>query len=254
MMTSDVPLPLADIRALEERAFNAWPALETLLMDGWLLRFSRGFTKRANSVNAWLPQIQAAGIATRADPLFQDASLPLTFRLSPLANPEDDQWLSQQGFHRLDETLVMVAPIGSVDCDAALVVASRPDETWTSGFAAANRVPDAHRRTHDLMLSRIRMPAAFAALEIGGRPGAFGLAVLERGMVGLFDIVTAPDVRRQGIARRLVSSLLAWGRLQGATRAYLQVVASNVPAIALYRQLGFTEAYRYHYRVAAHSP
>lgn len=247
---SDAGDALDGIRALEERAFNAWPALETLLVDGWVLRFSCGFTKRANSINAWLPQVQVEEIAARAAPLYSNAGLPLIFRVSPLAGPDSDQWLSQQGFLRLDETVVMVAPIGAVDSDAAVSVSSAPDKSWSDGFAAANRVPEAHRQTHDLMLSRIRTPAAFASLLFGGRPAAFGLAVVERGMIGLFDIVTAPEDRRQGIARRLVTSLLAWGRLHGATRAYLQVVASNAPAISLYGQLGFAEVYRYHYRIA----
>ena len=82
-----------------------------------------------------------------------------------------------------------------------------------------------------------------------GRSVAWGLAVAERGKVGLFDIVTAPEARRQGAARRLVMALLAWGQGQGARDAYLQVVTTNAPAIALYRSLGFVAAYRYHYRV-----
>ena len=40
---------------------------------------------------------------------------------------------------------------------------------------------------------------------------------------------------------------MRWAREQGAMRAYLQVVAANEPAIALYRGFGFREAYRYDY-------
>ena len=43
------------IRALEERAFNAWPALRSAQCNGWLFRFSERLTRRANSVNALAP-------------------------------------------------------------------------------------------------------------------------------------------------------------------------------------------------------
>ena len=36
---------------LEEVSLNSWPVLQQILFDGWILRFSRGYTKRANSVN-----------------------------------------------------------------------------------------------------------------------------------------------------------------------------------------------------------
>ena len=39
------------IRHIEELALNAWPALQTLLLDGWVVRFANGYTRRANSVN-----------------------------------------------------------------------------------------------------------------------------------------------------------------------------------------------------------
>lgn len=53
----------------------------------------------------------------------------------------------------------------------------------------------------------------------------------------------------QGYGLRLVHALLDWGKSQGAGTAYLQVVTSNTTAIALYERLGFSELYRYHYRL-----
>ena len=38
-------------RRLEEVAMNAWPALQQMLFDGWIVRFAQGYTKRANSVH-----------------------------------------------------------------------------------------------------------------------------------------------------------------------------------------------------------
>ena len=56
---------------------------------------------------------------------------------------------------------------------------------------------------------------------------AWGLGVVERGYVGLYDIVVAPDLRGIGLGRRVVTSLMAWGCREGAHSAYLQVREEN---------------------------
>jgi ribosomal protein S18 acetylase RimI-like enzyme len=42
--------------------------------------------------------------------------------------------------------------------------------------------------------------------------------------------------------------LLCWAWDQGAQWAYLQVDATNAPALAVYRKFGYATAYSYHYR------
>jgi len=249
------PLPeLELVRSLEERAFNAWPALSTLLVDGWLVRLAEGYTKRANSLNAWRPVVPVTEAIHFAAPLFAARGLPLVVRLSPLAGSACDMTLAGLDYTRHDETLVMGVDLAalavSLNEAPEATLAAAPSHLWLDGFAAANGVPADRRIIHDRMVGAIVPPAAFATLGPPTTPLAWGLAVAERGWVGLFDIVTRPDARRQGAGRRLVETLLAWGHAKGATRGYLQVVAANAPAIALYRRLGFTEAYRYHYRIA----
>jgi len=50
--------------------------------------------------------------------------------------------------------------------------------------------------------------------------------------------------RRQGIASKLLESALEASRKAGIARVYLEVRASNEPAIALYKRHGFTECGR----------
>lgn len=248
--------PLDLVRDIEERAFNAWPALETRLAQGWLMRLSSGYTKRANSLNAWRPDNPLGTVLGHAADIYASRGLPLIVRLTPLVDAGADAMLEARGFSRLDETIVMTASLSelSVGPDPAITVHSVPTPVWLDGFARANGVPEARRRLHDSMVAHIATPVAFAQLEADGSPVAWGIAAVERGFVGLFDIVTAPSARRRGAARRLVGHLLHWAKAQQAATAYLQVVAANSPAIALYQRLGFAEAYRYHYRIAPGSP
>lgn len=236
------------VRAIEERAFNAWPAFHSLLADGWLFRFAAGATKRANSVNAVAPGGHFEDTLRFAETLFAAAGLPPIFRLSPLAGNAPDRLLAERGYRRIDPCLVMTGPTATV-ADPAVDISEVLDDAWLAGFAEANRIPPQALGIHRRILDSIVLPKAFAVLRESGQDVAFGVAVAERGMVGLFDIATLPEARRRGFGRRLVQSLLAWGHRHGAGEAYLQVVAANDAAASLYRQLGFQDCYGYHYRV-----
>ncbi len=52
-------------------------------------------------------------------------------------------------------------------------------------------------------------------------------------------VEVSPEHRRQGLGRQVLAALVGWGAEQGATTAYLQVLADNEPARALYDGLGF---------------
>ena len=100
---------LVTIRALEERAFNAWPALQTVLTNGWIFRWSDGYTKRANSANAVAPAGPFAQTLEAAEAFYTRQGLPTIFRLSPLAGEEADIALAAAGYRLIDEIIVLVA-------------------------------------------------------------------------------------------------------------------------------------------------
>ncbi|MDD9821057.1 MAG: ribosomal protein S18-alanine N-acetyltransferase [Nitrospira sp.] len=59
--------------------------------------------------------------------------------------------------------------------------------------------------------------------------------------VRLMNVAVRPKNRRQGIARHLAQHALQEGQAHGATRALLEVRASNGAACALYQSLGFRQ-------------
>ena len=57
----------------------------------------------------------------------------------------------------------------------------------------------------------------------------------------MMNVAVHPDYRRKGIAEALVNNLVEQLKKMGSHCLTLEVRASNVPAIALYEKLGFSE-------------
>jgi ribosomal protein S18 acetylase RimI-like enzyme len=234
------------VRAIEERGFNSWPALKTVLVDGWIVRLSDGHTRRANSASPLVPsQLAPDALIAAIEPLFEAAALRPVFRITPLADRGVERRLVADGWRDDDPSLGMFAtePLGAAD--PAVTFDRQANDAWIDAAMAAYGFGPKGATSLRRMLPLIALPAAFATLVEEGEPLAFGLAVAERGMVGFHDIVVASKARGRGIGRRLVAALIDWGRRNGAPQAYLLVREGNQPARALYRSLGFSEVYRY---------
>jgi N-acetylglutamate synthase len=245
-------LPAELSHRVEEASLNAWPALQQLLLDGWVLRFARGFTKRANSVVPLYASSQDALAKVRyCENLYAREQLKTIFRLTTvLDNAALDALLAKRGYSTIDPTLVLALPLGERPWHAASRCQSLTSEAWLAAYARHAAIPASAQALHAMLLRGIRTEHRFGACGNGNAVDACGLAVVERELVGLFDIVTDPAQRRRGHARALVTSLLAWAQRSGAEYAYLQVVESNLAARALYAELGFVPLYRYWYRMA----
>jgi N-acetylglutamate synthase len=241
----------SEILGLEERALNAWPALQTVLMGGWILRFSEGYTKRANSACTLRGDaVPLAEIGWEIEALYERNGQRAIFRLTSLARAQDVEWLRERGYLRIEPTAVMTGGLPvEARADPGVTFANAPDEAWLAGFAAGNRYGPSVRPTLERMLAAIRPPAIYATVSDGGVACGYGLVVIERGRAGLFDILIEEHARRRGLGRRLVSAMLRAASAAGASGAYLQVLQTNVPAIALYRSLAFETQYEYAYFV-----
>ena len=237
---------------LEEAGLNAWPALRVALVDGWVARFADGFTKRANSANPiYGDDRDLAARVDRVERLYRAAGQRPIFRLSPLAPALLEPLLEARGYARIDETVVETADLSSMDvaADPGFRDLGRAAD-WVEPASTLQQEPVATRPTLRAMLDRMVPQAVFGLLLRDGVPAACGLAVVEGDLVGLFEIAVDPARRREGLGLAMTRSLLAWGRRQGASCAYLQVVAGNAPARALYAGFGFRESHRYWYRVS----
>jgi GNAT superfamily N-acetyltransferase len=242
---------LFEIRRLEELAFAGWPALESRDVAGWRLRFSGGYTKRANSINALGKYAQTdAATIDGLEAAYRERRQPPVWRLSPLAPAAIADVLAGRGYRPIERSLVQVCPLGQAFTPAREVrIDAQPTEAWLEAFGAYSPVRPEHRDTMRRMLASIAAPVGFAFVEEAGQPMAMAIGALAGDHMGLFDVLVMPHARRRGLARKVTESLYAWAWSQGARFAWLQVVAANQAALPLYAAQGFRTVYSYEYRV-----
>ncbi|RZM03193.1 MAG: GNAT family N-acetyltransferase [Variovorax sp.] len=252
------------LRLLEAAAFAAWPAESAFDVRGWHLRLDHGYTKRANSANATdrsepLSDLDIDAIEAR----FASRGLTPAFRL-PDTIPASgailahDARLARRGYAACDRSLVMTRALAPGDIARDACASRDPDadprlvpdpSAWLDAFGAVAGQGAADLAAHRDILRRVAQPCVGVVAGRAGQPLGCGWSVRVGPRVGLFDIATRVGHQRKGHARRCCQALMAWGARQGARTAFLQVLASNEPAIQLYRSLGFDIAYGYAYRV-----
>lgn len=241
---------------VEQACANAWPSPRQVLLGPWLLRLSGGPTRRTNSVNPLrgAPAYDVGPTLEACTAVYAAAGRPLIFRVPSIA-PGMAASLDRIGYAPVDETCTLFAELGPVDartCDVEL--ADEPDEAWLACHARLGGTDAAGDEVYRRMTGLIALPKAFAALRVDGTVASMAYGVVDRGLLVINSVATAPDMRGRGNAKRVVGQLMSWAQARGAAGACLQVVAANRPARALYASLGFgAELYRYHYCSAGES-
>jgi ribosomal protein S18 acetylase RimI-like enzyme len=238
---------------IQELELNAWPDLLSIQRNGWRVRLAGGFTGRANSTTALvrgadlneseLDEIEA--IYTR----HQQATL---MRITELVGADFETRLAARGYHVQNPSeFRRVGLSGQFTVDPAVEIMIQPTMAWIEAFGRLNGRADFKTETMAAILGRIVLPVGFAQLIEDGAVRAVGMGVVDRGLMEVQSIAVDSSCRGRGLGRRIVTSILAWGRAIGASQAILSVAASNDPAIRLYTGLGFERFGSYHYRAKA---
>ncbi|RAP78035.1 GNAT family N-acetyltransferase [Paenibacillus montanisoli] len=242
-------------RMIEELTLNAWPSLQTVIYDGWLLRFADGYTKRSNSVSILGgdtgPEELYARIAD-CERIYTESGQDTIFKITPFGPSALDAVLERLGYAIADPSRVMI--VESLDCTPqpvliAVEFESSMSESWLETMCSMNGITGRNKALAARIMESSKQKQGYFTLMVDGSPAACGLGVIERGFIGLYDIVTAPSSRNQGYGEQLIRHMLHWARANGASKGYLQVVQSNGAANRLYQKLNYREIYRYWYRV-----
>jgi len=243
---------------IEELSMNAWPSLTTDYHDGWLLRYSNRYTKRANSV---YPLYGGFGNLKEkvafCEAYYDKLHMPATFKIHDGENLHElDIFLEDSGYHVLTPTDVLVMdnlennPVPSREYRLALGYS----EEWADWYGdcvlsnPSNQGSILARQTLKTMLQKISPKSFYVFMEEAGQVIAAGNGVVEAGWLGIYNLVVLPDYRGQGNGKALMEALLVEGKKLGADKSYLQVICNNEAAVALYTGMGYKKAYRYWYR------
>lgn len=271
----DAPLDLDLAARLDDLAARAWPALDTVRLGDWTLRFAGGVTKRANSV---LPSGEpGSGLGAAIDAVEQEyrsRGLVPTFQVSRASVPVGlEAALAERGYREDAPTLVLVRDLGDAfdavetgdafetrgTADArtdsgaepgVVSIADAPSDDWLDLWWSV----DGRGGAAELELGRrvlLASPALYASIVVSDTVVAVARLAIVDDWGGLFSLAVRGEARRRGYASRITNALLAEGRRHhGVAHAWIQVVEANANARRLYSRLGFRPASRYAYWVA----
>jgi GNAT superfamily N-acetyltransferase len=231
----------------------AWPPVERERLGDWTLRFAGGFTGRANSVLPHGdPGLALEQAIERCEAAYGARGLPARFMLRHGSAPAGlDELLARRGYRAENLALVLAGPLPPTLDVPGTTHADAPSEQWIDTWRVIGGRPTPPQEAHArALLSRVSMPRTFALATDEGRPIATALGTISPGWLGLSCLAVRDEVRRAGVATRLLGSLAGWARERGAERLWLEVERENERAIAWYRRLGLVEAGSYAYRMA----
>ena len=222
---------------------RGWPAVVSEPLGDWELRASGGFTGRANSV------------ATHGDPglPFDEAlAAVVAFYETHEATPRAQVVVGSAherafigagwtpGTSARPGAIVQVADLHDVHrADPDARVSPTADESWLRLYP----------RAEDPVVARavLEGPRTVGFISIGDPAVAIGRIVVTGEWAGVAAVEVVPERRREGLARRVVDTALAWATGQGADKAYLQTMRDNAAAITLYAHYGFVDHHEYRY-------
>ncbi len=252
----------ARIRLLEAVSFRSFPATTTHYDGTWAIRLTAGHpAKRLNSVNPLDPN-DSKDLETRinrARQKFRSFGRPLVFRLTPLAPPGLTAIFEEQGWLMHEESIVMELDLASADiADALDQLPLKDPGRWVDAYISLSNenrelkpglveVIGATEPETGLFVHYDNEITNGAQAQLSREAASVVRCVCDRSLAGVFDLVTDPEQRHRGNGRDIMKTALLWARRKGARKAWLQVVADNLPANGLYTSLGFREVYRYRY-------
>lgn len=242
-------IPATDVESIERATLQAVPPEVMEALPGWLLPMDHGTVGRARSAVPLHHSEPDPGLLPAILARYEARGFAPAFRLPALSAFEAWQReLSARGFVRQQPTLTQTCAVADLALPvsaAHVALDSTPDAAWMAMFLGEGLDPvDGACRAR--MLGRAT-DMRYASVRVNGITLACGAASFGHGWLGVHGMRTAAAQRGRGLASALLGAMAREATCRGIGRVFLQVDASNAPALSLYRRLGFTTAWPYAY-------
>lgn len=244
------------IRLLQEISCNAWPALKNQLLNGWVIRLAEGITRRANSV---LPLSYYGNDVQedidQAEQIYNQWNLPSIFQIPDYFEPSNLlSTLEKRGYIKEAESLVMKCAINKIseirqNQRFSYTHNKQESDDWFNALQQFSKASDERIKGVRKIINRISQPKNFFYARENDAIIGITLVILERSHLGIYNMITNPKFRRQGIAKSIFAEIINWCRDQNIETIYLQVQGDNLGAINLYKSINLIETFRYRYLV-----
>jgi ribosomal protein S18 acetylase RimI-like enzyme len=246
-----------EIHLIEEALLNSIPAMQTVLLDGWVVRLNKNYTYRADCA---CPLRYTAGVGIDdkirfCEELFITNKLPSVFKVTPVLQEGLADILLSQNYQNIKIVKVMRCKLENVEIDdwAEITCMDAPDSGWLAASAKLSGIvlPELIE-VHCQNLKNIAVKSVFVEAFIEGKVVGCGYGTVERGYVGVYDLHVEDAYRCRGVGTAICRAIFRYGIRQNAKYAYLIVHNKNQNAISLYSHMGFTTFYEYSFYCKPH--
>lgn len=236
---------------IELMLMRAWPSIVEETYDGWILRSSEGYTKRANCVNPIVKsKIPLADKHEYCKKFYNEKKLPLIYKIIDSNEVlEVDRFLEEKGLKKQNEVSVEEIDISKKKMMTNdIYIKWTWDERWINFFSKETKLHSGEEKILKRILQKNKINTFYASKIISNEIVASALGVVEKNNLSIFSVYVKESHRGIGIGEEIVEGVLHEGSKIGVTRGYLQVLKSNENALKLYKKMGFVQKYRCWYR------
>lgn len=240
-----------DYREIELMLMRAWPSLEEITFDGWILRYSKGYTKRANCINPLYEScLDFQEKTDYCEKIYREKNLPVIYKLiDNNAGLKVDEFLEKKGFKKRETISVQELVFGKINFKLEDVTAvCKLEEFWLDFYTNENDLRKEEIETLKNILLKNEKNNIYVYAKHENKIVAAALGVKDGENIGIFNVFVKKEYRNQGYGKKVIEGLLAEAKKINAQKAYLQVLETNEKALNLYKKMGFVHKYSSWYR------